>query len=118
MRPMSLHRGYQSGVGLPGLLLGLALVLMGLVMIQVVPTVVEYQMVRKAVRHASEAGSDAQVRQAFDRQAQIDGIHALAGKDLQIVRHEGQTQVGFSYQREIHLVGPAWLTLKYSGRAN
>jgi len=24
--------------------------------------------------------------------------------------------VGFAYQREIHLAGPAWLTLKYEGQ--
>ena len=118
MRPTYLHRSHQSGVGLSGLLLWFVLASMGLVLIQVVPTVVEYQRVNKVVRQASEAGSDDLVRQAFERQAQIEGIHALAGKDLQIVRHEGRTQVGFSYQREIHLAGPAWLTLKYSGRAN
>lgn len=118
MRSTSLDRPWQSGLGLPALLLCMVLGGLGWVLIQVVPTWAEYQLVRKTVRQASEAGSHEQVRQTFDRQAQIDGIHALTGRDLQIVTQGSLTQVSFSYQREIHLVGPAWLTLKYSGRAN
>ncbi|MFT6591324.1 MAG: hypothetical protein ACJA2P_002178, partial [Rhodoferax sp.] len=29
-----------------------------------------------------------------------------------------KTVVTFAYQREIHLVGPAYLTLKYQGQVN
>ncbi|MEA3393729.1 MAG: DUF4845 domain-containing protein, partial [Pseudomonadota bacterium] len=49
--------------------------------------------------------------------AQIDDIKSISGKDLEVTKEGDTVVVSFAYQREIHLAGPAWLTLKYAGRS-
>jgi hypothetical protein len=95
--------------------------LIGIVFIvaaQVLPTVMEYQAIGKATKKASsEATSVAEVRAVFDRAAAVDQISSISGKDLGITKDGSQIVVSFSYEREIHLVGPAYLLLRYEGRS-
>lgn len=81
------------------------------------PTVVEYQAVLKAVQKASEGNTVPEVRQIFDRAAAIDDITSIAPKDLDISKEGDQVVVKFAYKREIHMFGPAYLLLKYSGQS-
>ena len=39
----------------------------------------------------------------------------ITGKDLEVTKEGDKVVVSFAYQREIHLAGPAYLTLKYAG---
>ena len=111
-------RSRQRGVSFLGLLVvGGLLACVGVITAQVVPTVVEYQAVVKAVKQASEGNTVLEVRTIFDKVAVIDDIYSIAGKDLEVTKEDGKTTVTFAYQREIHLVGPAYLTLKYKGQA-
>ena len=85
---------------------------------QVVPTAIEFQAVVKAAQTASGGGSVAEVRTLFDKAANIDNISSITAKDIEVKKEgENRYQVIFSYQREIHLVGPAFLTLKYAGQS-
>ena len=59
----------------------------------------------------------AEVRAVFDRAAAVDQISSISGKDLGITKDGSQIVVSFSYEREIHLVGPAYLLLRYEGRS-
>jgi hypothetical protein len=53
----------------------------------------------------------------FDRaDLEVDNITSIKAKDLEITKDGDKIVVKFAYQREIHLAGPAYLTLKYSGR--
>jgi hypothetical protein len=109
----------QRGVSFLGILLiGSLLACLGVMAVQVVPTVVEYQAVVKAVKQASRGSTVAEVRKIFDKVAVIDNIHPIVGKDLEVIKEGDKTVVTFAYQREIHLVGPAYLTLKYQGQVN
>jgi hypothetical protein len=47
----------------------------------------------------------------------IDDFKAITGKDLEITKEGDRVVVSFAYEREIHLVGPGWLTLKYAGNS-
>ena len=58
-----------------------------------------------------------EVRQIFDRAAQIDDIKSIEGKDLAISKEGDQMLVKFAYNREIHMFGPAFLLLKYTGQS-
>ena len=53
----------------------------------------------------------------FDKATEVDAISSIAGKDLVITKEGDKVVVSFAYQREIHLAGPAWLTMKYAGRS-
>ena len=108
----------QRGLTFFGLLLiGGLLAVTGVITAQVVPTAIEYQAVIKAANKASEGNTVAEVRSTFDKAAAIDDIKSVSGKDIDVTKEADKIVVSFAYQREIHLVGPAFLTLKYSGRS-
>jgi Domain of unknown function (DUF4845) len=99
------------------LVVGGLLAVTGVVLAQVLPTLLEYQAVNKAVNRAKEGGTVPDVRNLFDKAAQIDDIKSISGKDLEITKEGDKVVIRFAYEREIHLTGPAWLTLKYTGRS-
>lgn len=97
------------------LVVGIVLALVGVVAAQVIPTAIEFQAVSKAARKASEGSTVAEVRMIFDKAASVDNISSIAGKDIEVTKENDKVVVNFAYQREIHLAGPAYLTLKYAG---
>ena len=106
----------QRGLTFFGLLfVGILLAFAGVVFAQVVPTYIEYMAVQKAVRQAATGTTVAEVRSIFDKAAQIDDITTISGKDLEIGKQGDKVVVSFDYSREIPLVGPAYLVMKYSG---
>lgn len=108
----------QRGISFLGMLfVGGVLAVTGVVLMQVAPTLIEYQAVTKAANKAKDGGSVAEVRSLFDKAAQIDDIKSISGKDLDVTKEGDKVVVHFAYEREVHLAGPAWLTLKYTGRS-
>ena len=82
---------------------------------QSLPIVLEYQAAQKAVQKAvNEGGTAPEVRAVFDRAAQIDDIKTISGKDLSISKVNDRTVAGFAYEREIPLVGPAYLVYRFN----
>ena len=108
----------QQGITLIGLIF-IGAILAGVILVgaQVLPTVIEYQAISKAAKKAAqEGGSVQQIRAAFDRSATIDQITSIKGSDLEITKgNDGSPVVSFAYNRELHLVGPAHLVMKYEG---
>lgn len=108
----------QRGLSFFGLLfVGSVLAMAGVVIAQIVPTVFEYQAVSKAVNKAREGTTVAEVRSIFDKAASIDNIKSISGKDIEVTKVGDKIVVSFAYEREIHLTGPAYLTLKYAGQS-
>ena len=108
----------QQGITLIGLIfIGAILACVILVGAQVLPTVIEYQAISKAAKKAAqEGGSVQQIRNAFDRSATIEQITSIKPSDLEITKGtDGNPVVSFAYDRELHLVGPAYLVMKYEG---
>ena len=106
----------QRGITFIGLLfIGGILAVSGVIAAQVIPTMIEWQAIHKAAGKAREGGTVADVRAIFDRAAAIDDIKSIGGKDLEVGKEGDKVVIRYAYQREIHLVGPAWLTLKYEG---
>lgn len=107
----------QRGITFLGLLfIGGILAVSGVVVAQVIPTLIELQAIHKAAGKAREGGTVADVRMIFDKAAAIDDIKSIDSKDLVITKEGEKVVISYAYQREIHLAGPAWLTLKYEGR--
>ena len=109
----------QRGITFFGLVfVGGVLAVSGVIAAQVFPTLVEYQAINKAAnKAAAEGGSVIEIRSNFDRAQAIDDFKSVNGKDLEITKEGEKVVVSFHYEREIHLTGPAWLTLKYAGRS-
>ncbi len=108
----------QRGVSFLGLVVvGGLLAVAGVITAQVIPTAIEYQAVLKAVNKASEGNTVAEVRSIFDKATAIDNISSITGKDIEVTKDGEKIVVSFAYSREIHLAGPGYLTLKYTGRS-
>ena len=115
---MNQLKSKQRGLSFLGLLFfGGLLAVLGIVGAQVVPTAIEYQAVLKAATKASEGNTVAEVRSTFDKAAAVDDIRSISGKDIEVFKEGDKIVVSFAYQREIHLFGPGYLTLKYTGRS-
>ena len=104
----------QSGMTLTGLIFVVAIIgLIAVLALRIVPSVTEYLAVKKAIVAAKSAGNTPQaIRAAFDRQAEVGYIESISSKDLDISK---DNDVSFSYQKVIHLAGPASLVLDYEG---
>jgi Tfp pilus assembly major pilin PilA len=109
----------QRGMSFIGLVF-VAVVLgsLGVVIAQVIPTVIEYQAILKAAQKATDGNTVVEVRTIFDRAAAVDNISSVTAKDIDVTKENDKVVVSFAYQREIHLFGPAFLTLKYAGRSH
>lgn len=108
----------QRGISFIGLLfVGGLLAMTGVVIAQAVPTYIEFLAVQKAAQRASAGQSVVEVRTIFDKATEIDNIKSVSGKDLEVSKEGEKVVVAFAYEREIHLAGPAYLTLKYAGRS-
>lgn len=111
------HR--QRGVSVLGMLaVGAVVALLVVLLARLVPTLIEYQAVQKAVNRAATGTTVAEIRALFNKTASIDDISALSGNDLQISKENNQVVVAFEYEREIHLFGPAYLLMRYAGRSD
>ena len=118
MRIPNSSRSRQRGISFLGLLIvGGVLAMGGVIAAQVFPTFLEYQAIGKAAQKASLGNSVAEIRSLFDKQSAVDDFKSVTGKDLEVTKEGDKTVVSFAYEREIHLVGPAFLTLKYKGRS-
>jgi Domain of unknown function (DUF4845) len=107
----------QRGISFMGLLfVGIVLAFVGVIGAQVVPTLIEFQAIRKAAHKAANEGTTPpDVRRVFDAAGAIDDFKAVTGKDLDISKVGDKVVVAFAYNKEIHLGGPAYLLLKYAG---
>ena len=104
----------QAGFSVTSLILILLVgFFVAVLLLRVVPSVTEYIAVKKAIVTARSAGNTPQeIRAAFDRQAEVGYIESISSKDLDISK---DNEVSFSYQKVIHLAGPASLVLDYEG---
>lgn len=117
---MSVQRkSSQRGISFLGLIFfGAIIAMAGVVAAQVFPTVVEFLAIQKATQKAANEGqTPAEIRMVFDKASTIDDIKSVSARDLEISKVGDKVVVAFHYEREIHLAGPAFLTLKYEGQS-
>jgi Tfp pilus assembly protein PilE len=85
---------------------------------KVTPAVIEYQSILKAVNTVKGEATVADVRRAFDRNAATSYFEAISGKDLVVDKVADKNIVSFAYNKEIELVAPVYLLLKFTGKTN
>jgi hypothetical protein len=109
----------QRGISFIGLVfVGSVVAMAGVVAAQVFPTAMEFMAVQKAAQKAATEGqTPAEIRTVFDKASAINDIKSISSKDLDISKQGDKVVVAFSYEREIHLAGPAFLVMKYEGRS-
>lgn len=109
----------QRGLSLIGLLFWAVVVAMlALVVIRVLPTINEYTTIQRAVKKIAQESpaTVAEARKAFERQKDIEySISSIGPQDLQITKENDKVVIRFDYNKEIPLVEPVYLLIKYSG---
>ena len=108
----------QSGMSFIGIVLVCGLLASAFaVFLQLMPVMAEHSSVKSAVKKAGLAPSATEARAIFDKFASIESIKSINASDLDIASSGGTTLIKYAYNREIHLLGPAYLTMKFSGQS-
>ena len=111
----------QRGISLFGMLFWAVVVgFVALLGMRVLPTVNEFLTIKKAVNKAALDGGNtvAGIRAAFDRQKDIEySIQSITSKELDITKENDRVVVRFAYDKEIEVMSPVFLLIKYEGRS-
>ena len=111
----------QRGITLFGLLLWAIIIgFVALLAMNVLPTVNEYLTIQKAVNKIASDGLTTvpDIRAAFERQKEIEySIQAISGKDLKITKENERVVISFAYDKEVKVISPVFLLIKYEGRS-
>ena len=111
----------QRGVTLFGLLFWAIVVgFFALVGLRVLPTINEYFTIQRAVEKIATSGATTvpEIRNAFEKQVQIEySITSITSKDLEITKVNEKVVIAFAYNKEIELMSPVYLLIKYEGRS-
>lgn len=117
------HRTLRSerGITLFGLLFwAIVIGFVALLGLRVLPTVNEYFTIKRAVEQIAASGQTTvpEIRAAFDKQVQIEySIQSITSKDLEITKVNEKVVISFSYGKEIEIMSPVYLLIKYEGRS-
>jgi len=114
-------RRQQRGVTLFGLMVWAFVIGFGaLIVIKVLPTLNEYFTIQKAVNKiAVDGGSTVpEIRASFEKAKDIEySIQSISAKDLNITKENDKVVISFAYDKEIELIKPVYLLIKYEGRS-
>jgi hypothetical protein len=115
MRIVMSNSDSEQGLSLIGFIFVIVVVaLLAVLGMKVVPTVVEYMAIKKAIVTAKNAGTTVrEIQNSFEKQRTTAYIDSVTGKDLEIIKTGNGFEVSVAYQKKIELVGPASLVLDY-----
>jgi hypothetical protein len=115
MTPSTARR--QRGLSLISLIffgiIAVALLMLGA---RIVPVVVEYIAIERAIQKVKNEGNTVgEVRAAFDRYSTIDDIKSITGRDLDITKEGDQIVVSFAYEKRIPIMDNVYLLIDFAG---
>ncbi|MDL2355067.1 MAG: DUF4845 domain-containing protein [Pseudomonadota bacterium] len=105
-------------MSLSGLIMVLAILgVLAVFAMKVFPTFIEYRAIKDAIAACKAThGTVREMQQTFYKNADINRIDAISGKDLVFTKdEEGETEISFAYQKKIALAGNVSLLIDYSG---
>jgi hypothetical protein len=116
MRTLSTART-QRGLSLVGLVfVGLIVVALLALGFRIVPAVVEYIAIERAVQKIkNEATTVRDIQAAFDRHATIDDITAITSRDLDITKEGDRIVISYAYQKKIPVLDNVSLVIDFAG---
>jgi hypothetical protein len=113
--------GHQRGVSLIGLLFwAIVIGFFGYVLVRALPTLNEYFTIQSTINKiaASNPSTVGEIRLQFDKQKEIEySIASISGKDLDITKENDRIVIRFAYNKELELISPVYLLIKYEGRS-
>jgi hypothetical protein len=110
---------HQRGITLTGLIAwGIVLFFVAVLGVKVVPEVIEFYKIKKAVvstAREAEGRTVPEIRAIFDRHADIDTINTIKGSDLDIYKEGSTVVVAFAYETRIPLFYNVSLMIDFQG---
>ena len=109
-------RSRQRGLSFIGLVLWGFIIVAGVAIgSQAVPIVIENMNIKKAATKAARQGSTVQeVRDIYQKAQAIDDMQSVNARDLDVTKDtNGSIVVSYSYERDVHLAGPAYLVFRF-----
>jgi hypothetical protein len=107
----------EGGISLSGLIV--VLIVLGavaLVAIKTAPALLEYRAVKQSIARAKASGGTVrEIQQAFDKNADVNSIDAIQGRDLVINRDSGTPEISFRYEKRVPLAGNVSLLFDFAG---
>lgn len=107
----------QRGISLSGLIFVLAIIgFIAVFALKMLPTYAEYRAILDGIKVAKATnGTVREMQISFDKNADINSVTAITGKDLIISKESGETEISFAYEKRIPIAGPVSLVIDYSG---
>ncbi|HSI48459.1 MAG TPA: DUF4845 domain-containing protein [Ideonella sp.] len=117
--PRAAGAARQRGISFMGMVfLAILIAFVGVVAIKVLPTLNEYFTIRRAVQKIADSGASSvpEIRRAFETQKQIEySISDIGGSDLEIDTTGDKVKIRFAYDKEVEIMDPVFLLIKYRG---
>lgn len=119
-----LNRNRQYGMTMIGMLfVAIILIFVAVTALKLIPAYTEFFEIRKILKDiGGEIGSNgmtnSQIRERFDKRADIDNITSVKSSDLQIDRSGGRTIISVDYTFQTELIGNVSLLADFSASSD
>lgn len=106
----------QRGVSLTGLIFVLAILgVVAVFLMKLIPIYSEYNAIKNGIRAAKEtSGSVRDMQNSFDRNATINDVTAISGRDLIFTKDSGEMEIAFAYEKRVPLVANISLLIDFA----
>jgi Tfp pilus assembly protein PilE len=106
----------QRGLSLIGLIF-VGLIVVGLLALgfRIVPAVIEYIAIERAVQKIKNESTVRDIQAAFERHRTIDDITSITSKDLDITKEGDKVVVSYAYQKKIPILDNVSLVIDFAG---
>ena len=117
IKQMQAPRRRQRGLSLVSLIfLGLIAIMLLTIGFKLVPSLVEYLAIDRAVQKIKNEGTTVrEIRSAFDKHATIDDIKSITSKDLDITKDTDGVVISFAYSYSVPIADNVRIVIDYSG---
>ena len=107
----------QRGLSLVGLfLVGIIVVALIALGFKIVPAVIEYIAIERAVQKIRTEGTTVRELQlAFDRHATIDDITSITSRDLDITKEGDRIVISYAYAKKVPIMDNVSLVIDFAG---
>ena len=106
----------QRGLSLIGLIfVGMIVVALLALGFRIVPAVIEYIAIERAVQKIKNESTVRDIQAAFERHRTIDDITSITSKDLDITKEGDKVVVSYAYQKKIPILDNVSLVIDFAG---
>ena len=106
----------QRGLSLIGLIfVGMIVVALLALGFRIVPAVIEYIAIERAVQKIKNETTVRDIQAAFERHRTIDDITSISARDLDITKEGDKVVISYAYQKKIPILDNVSLVIDFAG---